>query len=375
MDIFYLILILLALHYAYFIVRVYIGLIALKKSSDLKESNELVSVIIPLRNESGNIESLCNSLNSQTLSKAKFEIIFIDDNSDDDTYEKLLKHKPDNSKILRVKNGRNNQARKKKALIEGVKNASNPIIISTDADCSFYSCWLEVMSKYFDEKTAIVAGPVDLKSDKSLFSKIQRLEFAGLILTGAGLIGINNPTICSAANFAYRKSVFEEVDGFNDQLGFTSGDDDLFLQKVASLTNYKIKFAYEKEAIVTTHPRTNVGDFLHQRKRWASKSLFYNNKLLVLKIILIFLFYLGLILQLIGGLFFDPLLFITFGLSLLVKIIVEYLVLNYGSKTLYDRKILRPFILAEFIQIPYIIISAIGGLFGNFKWKGDVLKR
>lgn len=375
MDIFYLILILLALHYAYFIVRVYVGLIALKKSSDLKESDELVSVIIPLRNESGNIESLCNSLNSQTLSKAKFEIIFIDDNSDDDTYDKLLKHKPDNSKIIRVKNGRNNQARKKKALIEGVKNASDPIIISTDADCSFYSCWLEVMSKYFDEKTAIVAGPVDLKSDGSLFSKIQRLEFAGLILTGAGLIGINNPTICSAANFAYRKSVFEEVDGFNDQLGFTSGDDDLFLQKVASLTNYKIKFAYEKKAMVTTHPRPNVGEFLQQRKRWASKSLFYNNKLLVLKIILIFLFYLGLILQLIGGLFFDSLLFITFGLSLLVKIIVEYLVLNYGSKTLYDRKILRPFILAEIVQIPYIIISAIGGLFGNFKWKGDVLKR
>lgn len=375
MDIFYLILILLALHYAYFIVRVYVGLIALKKSSNLKESDELVSVIIPLRNESGNIESLCNSLNSQTLSKAKFEIIFIDDNSDDDTYDKLLKHKPDNSKIIRVKNGRNNQARKKKALIEGVKNASDPIIISTDADCSFYSCWLEVMSKYFDEKTAIVAGPVDLKSDGSLFSKIQRLEFAGLILTGAGLIGINNPTICSAANFAYRKSVFEEVDGFNDQLGFTSGDDDLFLQKVASLTNYKIKFAYEKKAMVTTHPRPNVGEFLQQRKRWASKSLFYNNKLLVLKIILIFLFYLGLILQLIGGLFFDSLLFITFGLSLLVKIIVEYLVLNYGSKTLYDRKILRPFILAEIVQIPYIIISAIGGLFGNFKWKGDVLKR
>lgn len=375
MEIIYLTFILLALHYVYFIGKVYIGLKRLQKISGKIENGELISVIIPLRNEAENIKSLCASLSSQTLAVGQYEIIFIDDNSNDDTYEKLLNYKPINSKIIRIKNGRDNQARKKKALIEGVKNSSNPIIISTDADCSFYPRWLEVISKYFDEETAIVAGPVDLKSDINLFSRIQRLEFAGLILTGAGLIGNNSPTICSAANFAYRKSVFEEVGGYSDQLGFSSGDDDLFLQKVASQTNYKIKFAYEKEAMVTTHPRTKIVEFFQQRQRWASKSLFYNNKLLVLKIILIFLFYLGLILQLIGGLFFDPLLFITFGFSLLVKVIVEYLVLNYGSKTLYDRKILRPFILAEIIQIPYIIISAIGGLFGNFKWKGEVVKR
>lgn len=375
MEIIYLIFILLALHYVYFIGKVYAGLKRLQETSGKNENAGLISVIIPLRNESENIKSLCASLSSQSLAEDKYEIIFIDDNSNDDTYEKLLNYKPNNSKIIRVENGRDNQARKKKALIEGVINSGNPIIISTDADCSFYPRWLEVMLGYFDEKTAIVAGPVELKSDEKLFSKIQRLEFAGLILTGAGLIGVNSPTICSAANFAYRKSVFEEVGGYNDQLGFSSGDDDLLLQKVASQTSYKIKFAFEREAMVTTKPRNSAGEFFQQRKRWASKSLFYNNKKLVLKIILIFLFYVGLLLQFIGGLFFDPVLFLTFGLSLLLKIIIEYMVLNYGAKTLYQKEILHPFLFAEIIQIPYIIAAAIGGLFGNFKWKGEVVKR
>lgn len=51
----------------------------------------------------------------------------------------------------------------------------------------------------------MVAGPVDFETDGNFFSDFQRIEYAGLILTGAGLIGIGKPTICSAANLAYRK--------------------------------------------------------------------------------------------------------------------------------------------------------------------------
>lgn len=374
MELLYVFLSLLAVHYIYFIGRVYAGL----KRIELPESTgrqEKLSVLIPLRNESRNVEELCNSLKSQTLEIEKYEVLFIDDSSTDNTIDILKNNMPANSRIIYVSNSISEKARKKKALIEGIKQAANPIIVVTDADCTQGSDWLKAISKYFDEDTGIVAGPVDNLPGGNFLSKFQRLEFAGLILTGAGLISAGSPAICSAANLAYRKKAFEEVGGFESQLDFTSGDDDLFLQQVAVKTNYKIKFAYTKEAMVKTKPKKSVSDFLMQRKRWASKFLFYSNKLLVLKIILLALFYIALPIQFLGGFIWEPALFVTFFLSLIFKMIVEYLVLNFGARSLYDKEMLSVFLAAELIQIPYIIISAIGGMFGNFHWKGTRVKR
>lgn len=366
---------LITLHYVYFISQVYFGLRKLTSNEKHFQFNEKLSVIIPLRNEAKNIESLCKSLNNQSLAKEFYEIIFVNDNSDDETLSKLETFNPVNSRIINLTDNSSESARKKKALIEGIKQSINEIIIVTDADCYHNPNWLETIIKYFDDQTAVVAGPVDFETDGNFFSDFQRIEYAGLILTGAGLIGIGKPSICSAANLAYRKKVFEEVGGFDDQLNFTSGDDDLLIQKIALETTYKIIFAYDKRALIKTQPKQKPEEFLEQRKRWASKSIFYRNNSLVVIIILLFLFYASLPLQLLGGIFFNSFLLISFLISFASKIVVEYMVMNFGAESLYDKKMMRIFFIAEFLQIPYIIYSAIGGLFGNFRWKGGKVKR
>ncbi|MDZ7765451.1 MAG: glycosyltransferase [Melioribacteraceae bacterium] len=259
--------------------------------------------------------------------------------------------------------------------MEGISSAQNSIIVVTDADCEHSKTWLETILTYFEKDTGIVAGPVDYIADKKLFKKFQRLEFAGLILTGAGLIGIGKPTICSAANLAYRKNVFEEVGGFETELNFSSGDDDLFLQKVASRTKYKVKYALSRNAMVRTNPKENVTDFLEQRKRWASKNLFYESKFLVAQILLLALFYLGLVIQPVLGILVDTAFLYLFLISIIFKMIFEFFIIKYGAETIYDRKILSVFFIAEIFQIPYIIYSGVSGLFGNFKWKGERVNR
>lgn len=365
----------LLIHYLYFLAEVYFGLKKLPSQSRSEKIFEKVSLIIPLRNEEDNVNKLCLSLTSQSIDAAAYEIIFVNDNSTDNTLDYLERYKPVNARIISLSDSSGETGRKKKAVIEGIKSAQNSIIVVTDADCEHRETWIETILSYFEDDTGIVAGPVDYIENRSLFKKFQRLEFAGLILTGAGLIGYEKPTICSAANLAYRKKVFEEVGGFETELNFSSGDDDLFLQKVAAKTKYKIKYAFNPNALVKTKPKENVTDFLEQRKRWASKNLFYESKTLVVRIILLVLFYLGLVAQLILGIFIDSTFLILFFLSLIFKMMFEFFILNYGTKIIYVRKIMSVFFIAEIFQIPYIIYSSIAGLFGNFKWKGERVKR
>jgi cellulose synthase/poly-beta-1,6-N-acetylglucosamine synthase-like glycosyltransferase len=367
--------ILLLVYYSYFLIKVLRGLKKLTPP-EYKTINEFVSVIIPFRNESDNIlNSLC-SIESQDYPKEKFEVIYADDSSSDDSLDKIIKaNKSSNVKIISVPEVFSPNAHKKRAVRFGIKNSAGEIIVTTDADCTHNKEWLKTLLSCFDEDTGFVSGPVEFKESEGLFPKLQRLEFAGLIIAGAGLIGRGEPVICNAANAAYRKKAFENVNGFNDHLSISSGDDEFLMQKISKDTKYKIKFCLSKKAVVLTQPNNNFREFYHQRKRWASKGLFYKDKLITLKLILIFLFYLGLPFQFILAIVLSPLYLILFLESITVKLILEYLILKKGVGLLFDRKILKAFLLAELLHIPYIITAGFSGTFGNFIWKERKLKR
>lgn len=105
---------LITLHYVYFISQVYFGLRKLASNEKHFQFNEKLSVIIPLRNEAKNVESLCKSLNNQSLAKEFYEIIFVNDNSDDETLSKLETFNPVNSRIINLTDNSSESARKRK---------------------------------------------------------------------------------------------------------------------------------------------------------------------------------------------------------------------------------------------------------------------
>ncbi len=281
-------------------------MIKLKPSDNEILPYEFVSIIIPFRNESQNIVTNLKSIESQFYPPDKFEVIYINDFSEDNSLELLQKNiKKNNIRVLSVPEDYSQNAHKKRAIRYGIENANGKIVITTDADCLYDEEWLSSMMLSFDSLTGFVSGPVDFISDDKLFSKFQKLEFAGLVLCGAGLIGSGRPTICNAANIAYRKKAFDEVGGFKDHMNLSSGDDELLMQKISKDSDYKVKFCLGQKAIVKTSANETIGDFFQQRKRWASKGLFYGDKSLVFKLTLIYAFYLGLISQFILGLIFD----------------------------------------------------------------------
>ena len=369
-------LIILLLHYAVFLFIIRNGLKKLNYNVSQHISDEFISIIIPFRNESGNILNSLQSLTALDYPKNKFEVIYVNDLSVDDSLHKLSSAvKPGNVKVISVPQSFSLNAHKKRAVRFGIENSTGDIIFTTDADCIHQQGWLKQMMGCFDENTGFLSGPVEFYDNKSIWGSIQKTEFAGLVLAGAGLIGSGRPVICNAANIAYRRSAYEAVNGFKDNINISSGDDEFLMQKICRETNYKIKFCLNKEAVVKTDINKSVSQFYNQRKRWASKGLFYADKLLVLKLILIFLFYISLVLMPVITIFLSGKYLLIFILSVVIKFSLEYNILKTGSKILFTGSILKNFFLAEFLQVPYIIIAGAAGIFGNFTWKDRKLKR
>jgi cellulose synthase/poly-beta-1,6-N-acetylglucosamine synthase-like glycosyltransferase len=364
------------LHYLFFLQRIHKGLKNLKLIASETIPHEFVSIIVPFRNEKENILASLNSVESQLYPEEKFEVIYVNDSSEDNSFELLKTNiKKNNIRVLSVPNEFSINAHKKRAVRFGIENAKGMIIVTTDADCIHDEEWLKSLLQFFDSVTGFVSGPVEFETDNGLFSEFQKLEFAGLVLCGAGLIGSGHPTICNAANIAYRKKVFDEVGGFKDQMNLSSGDDELLMQKIAKDSDFKVKFCIDKKAIVKTAANKTIGDFYQQRKRWASKGLFYSDKSLVLKLIFIYAFYVGLMAQIVLGLLFHPVFLLSFLVSIILKYTFEFRILYKGQKILFNDLPLKYLVPAEIFQIPYIIFTGLVGAFGNYLWKSRKVKR
>ena len=368
--------VLLLIYYSNFLLGILRGLRRLSPSVENSDFTPFVSVIIPFRNESHNILASLESLQNQSYPNDKYEVIYVNDSSEDDSLQKITGAiKLSNIKVISVPADFFQNAHKKRAIKFGINNSSGEIIVTTDADCTHHINWLRNMISAFDKDTGFVSGPVKFVEENSLFEKLQKLEFSGLVLTGAGQIGIGKPLICNAANIAYRKSAFDSVIGFDDQLNLSSGDDELLMQKIAKANIFKVKFCYNIEAIVLTKGNESLNKFYNQRKRWASKGLFYADKIVIIKLVLSFLFYLSLPLQIILAIFQLRIFMISAAAVLFTKFILEYFILRKGVNFLFTKRLLKYLILAEIVQIPYIIISAISGALGNYSWKSRKIKR
>jgi cellulose synthase/poly-beta-1,6-N-acetylglucosamine synthase-like glycosyltransferase len=335
-----------------------------------------VSIIIPFRNEAENITKNMLSLEKQNYPNNKFEVIYVDDDSTDQSLE-LLSRKVTriNRQILKIPEGFSPTSRKKRAIRYGIEHSEGEIIVGTDADCEYDKNWLRTIIATYDNSTGFVSAPVSFTSSKKIFDRLQQLEFGGLVLTGAGLIGNNTPIICNAANISYRRKVFNQVMGFTDNLDLSSGDDEFLMQKIFRETNWRVKFCLLEEAVVRTNPNKTISQFYQQRKRWASKGFFYKNPFLILKLVGIFLFYLGLIVQLLLGIFLNSLFLLSFLASLTAKVFFEFNILQNGTGLVFDKIKFTDFIFAEIIHPFYIIVSGLSGVRGNFIWKDRKLKR
>lgn len=343
-------------------------------NSQESEPKTKVSIIVAARDEELNIGKTIDDLIAQQYPKDLTEIIIIDDHSTDRTAEIVLSYADKNVKLIKLNEDKALNSYKKKAIQTAIGSCSGDLIITTDADCRMGEKWLLNIVNFYQVKGyKMISSPVAYFQEKTLFERLQSLEFLYLIGLGASTIGNKKPSTCNGANLAYEKNTFYEVGGFQGIDDLASGDDELLLHKIAARYPDKIGFLKNRNAIVYTHAKENLGSFIQQRKRWASKSTRYKNKSIIVLGVFVWGFNVSILANFVAGLFMPGFLTITFY-QILAKMILESLFLWNVTGFAKRRSLMVLIPLLNVLHILYIIYIGIAGNSGKYNWKGRMVR-
>jgi cellulose synthase/poly-beta-1,6-N-acetylglucosamine synthase-like glycosyltransferase len=338
----------------------------------------LVSLIIPARNECDNIEACLQSIANLNYPMHLCEIIVVDDHSEDGTpaivrrliKDQLLPQKYNIKLIQSTGHG------KKAALTSGIHQANGALIVTTDADCIVPENWMRYLVSYFEtHNSKFIAAPVNFHKEKTVLEKFQSLDYMGMmLLTGAGIHG-KFGWMSNGANLAYPREVFHELKGFSGIDQLASGDDMLFMQKVAAKYPNKIGFVKNQEATVLSHAKTTWGEMLQQRIRWASKTDAYDQPRLVWTQSFVFL-YCALIITGIPLCFLGKTSIPFFLITLIMtKYITDYFFLKRASNFFGRGELMEVFPVAEWMHTLYIFLTGLGSVIKKkHYWKGREVK-
>lgn len=321
------------------------------------------SIVTAAKNEACSLQSLFNSISLLEYPFDSFELIIVDDNSDDNTSELLNQLQCDNAfsvKVIRASDKR--FPAKKGALDLGIKAAQYDFIIITDADCQPSPKWLSVYNEFFRKGYDFLFGPAPFFMDGTIVNSISCFEnLRSTILTSfAASAGV--PYSASARNFGFRKSSFLKAGGYENTTETLSGDDDLLIREAVK---HKMKIAYvdRKEAAVYSYTKKTFYEYIIQKKRHTKTSLHY---LPLNQFLLGFWHLLNLFLLFAPFIFFGKLT----GLSLfLIKIIADILTVKATEHKLnYIFNIIALPVLQIIYEL-FIILNFTNALIGKDEWK------
>ena len=213
----------------------------------------MVSVIIPVYNESETIEECINSIKGNDYPKDKLEVIVVDDSSTDGTYEKASK--------MGVKLIRTEKVGKVGSLNEGLKLAKGDIIITVDGDTFIPKDGIKRIVNQFSEKDVGVVEATVSMSGESILERFQKIEFSILSPLLERHNWINILPFLGGQVCGFRREALKDVGGF--QSGTISEDSDTYVQVINS--GWKSRCA---RIDAKTRPERKITNFLRQRRRW-----------------------------------------------------------------------------------------------------------
>ena len=332
------------------------------------------SIVIPARNESANIKACIDSILAQNYPINCFEVIVIDDFSEDDTafIVSSMQALHENVRLLKLSDFFKQdeiQSFKKKAIEKAVVHAKGDWIITTDADCIVPPNWLSLYHQYIiKESPVFVAAPVMCIPEKTVLNTFQVLDFLALQGITAAAVGAGKHSMSNGANLAFEKSAFIAVGGYQGVDQIASGDDMFLMHKMKKTLSNRIGYLFHPDAIVLTKAMPNWKDLIMQRIRWSSKARFYDDESIFWVLLLVYLYnFIFLILLLSGQ-------FQLFFISLAFKTFFELYFLDSVSRFFKLQPSLQYFILFQPLHIAYTIIAGLFGQVKTYTWKGRRVK-
>ena len=189
-----------------------------------KEAYPFISVVVCAFNEEKLLADCLTGLSKQNYPQDRYEILIIDDESTDNTFEIserfIASLSPDSARarVARIVHGGLSVARN-----SGIQLSEGEIVAFIDGDAVADPDWLIELSKPFLSGADYVGGRIDcLNTDSWVAMFLQRTrnrQFFGPKVFSDHCIG---------CNMAFRREVFEAVEGFHEN--FISRGDESTLQ-------------------------------------------------------------------------------------------------------------------------------------------------
>ncbi|WP_299522992.1 glycosyltransferase [uncultured Lutibacter sp.] len=301
--------------------------------------NQPISVLICAKNEAKNLIKNIPFLLRQNYTN--FEIVLINDCSRDHTLKVMEQFKKESKisiKIVDVSSNEQFWGSKKYALTLGIKAASHEHLLFIDADCKPISeYWISEMANNFSDDHQLILGyGAYKKTEKSFLNKLIRFETLLTAIQYFSYSKIGSPYMGVGRNLAYTKTLFFSINGFVNHMKIKSGDDDLFINQVATKEN--TTNCYSLNSFTESHPKTTFKEWIQQKRRHISTashyktlhkillSIFFSSQLLFwfLSFLLLSFLYQW---QIIIGLIF-------------VRFIIQYLIIGYSAKKLNEKDLI-----------------------------------
>jgi glycosyltransferase involved in cell wall biosynthesis len=265
-----------------------------RKPAREKTQQHPVSVVICARDDAANLaENLPGAL-SQTY-PSTHEVIVVNHNSQDDTRYLLEEFKKTfkGLHIVNLEYEAKGIPGKKYPLSMGIREAIHEVLLLTDSDCLPASeFWVEKMQDGYHDGTQIVLGYSPYKKKAGLLNKLIRFETFHSALQYLSYALAGQPYMGVGRNLSYKKQLFLKNKGFSSLNHVPGGDDDLFINKLATAKNTRI--VIDTESFTISEPKKTFGEWVRQKTRHYTTGKYYKTRhrfMLGLYAITHFLFY------------------------------------------------------------------------------------
>ncbi|TMK39402.1 MAG: glycosyltransferase [Actinobacteria bacterium] len=217
-----------------------------------------VSIIVPAYNEAVGIERGVRSLAESDY--PEFEVVVVDDGSDDGTGDIVERAQIPNVRLLRQANGG-----KPKALNNGIEHAKYDIVVTVDGDTVFErETLLRLVQPFRFENVGAVSGNTKIGNRKGLLGKWQHIEYVMGFNLDRRMYEVLDcmPTVPGAIG-AFRKQALLDV----GEVSTATLAEDTDVTMGIGRAGWRTVFVQDARAW-TEAPET-LGQLWRQRYRWA----------------------------------------------------------------------------------------------------------
>lgn len=340
-----------------FYLTVYRRLIVVNKQSkkgmlDYTDTQLPVSVIVYACNDAENLEKYLPAILEQDY--PKFEVIVVNDGSTDETKDLLtiLEAKHPHLYQTYIPEEAKNHSRRKLAMTVGLKAAKYDWILTTEANCEVSTPdWIASVARNFTPETEVVLMYSSYHYPPSVKSVLRSLDNLFFSIRYLSMAALGRPFMGVRRNLAYRKELFfRNGGGFSGFLNLRDGDDDLFINRIATKENTRVEIS--SESVTRAHFYQFDKAWKSQKQSYGITSLFLKNNssfLFGFETFTRSIFYLLIIISVVVGLN-DLKLLIIPSVLFLIRLIIQAVIINKTGKIFEEKSFVFSLLVYDFVQ-------------------------